>query len=293
MTADILQSETRAEIKAASGVEIAQDHEALLDNIMQTHTLEGQGAFWWLGQHTFIVKAGGKVFYIDPWLADWESRQTSRLLIPQEAKHADFALITHGHGDHLCPETLPHMALASPDALFVCPRTEAHRMQEEGNVPLERLRPLNAGETLELDGVKITAIKARHENFDEHSTLGFPYLGYVIEVGGVIVYHAGDTILYEGLRATLAQWPRLDVMFLPINGRDAERYLRDCFGNMTFQEAVELAGDLKAGLAVPAHYDMFVGNQEDPEKFIRFLNAKYPGVPSWVGKAGERVFFGV
>ena len=245
-----------------------------------------------MGQHTFIVKAGGKVIYIDPWFADWSSRQTPSLLTPPEAKLADFALITHGHGDHLCPETLPHMALASPRCLFVSPKTEKARMLNEGKIPAGRLLTIDAGEAISVGGVKITAIKAKHETFDKHPTNGFPYLGYLVEAGGMRFYHAGDTIMYEGLLTTLQKWLPLDAAFLPINGRDAQRFRTGCMGNMTYQEAAELAGELKVGLAVPAHYDMFVGNQEDPQKFVDFLGAKYPGVKSWVGKAGERVQFG-
>lgn len=270
---------------------IAKAHDALLAEIAATETPHGKGAFWWMGQHTFIVKAGGLVFYLDPWFAPWDSRETASLLALEETRLADFALISHGHGDHLCPETLQVMVNASPNALFVCPRTERQRMIEEGKVPEQRLRALNAGESLEERGVRITAIKAKHEFFDEDPTLGFPYLGYVVEAGGVIFYHAGDTIMYEGLLTTLKQWSHYDTMFLPINGRDTERFLRGCLGNMTYQEAVELAGEIKPALAVPTHYDMFVGNQEDPAKFISFLNAKYPGVKHWVGHAGERVAF--
>lgn len=273
-------------------VEIALSHAALLAEIEATETPDGTGAFWWMGQHTFIVKAGDKVIYIDPWFADWDSRQTPRLLTPQEAKLADFALITHGHGDHLCPETLPDMAIASPNCIFVSPKTERERMLDEGKIPADRLFPLNAGEVFERDGVRVTAIKAKHETFDKHPELGFPFLGYVVEAGGVRFYHAGDTIMYEGLMSTLQQWNHFDAVFVPINGRDAGRFLRGCLGNMTFQEAAELAGELEVGLAVPAHYDMFVGNQEDPQKFVDFLEAKYPGRKSWVGKAGERVWFG-
>jgi L-ascorbate metabolism protein UlaG (beta-lactamase superfamily) len=127
--------------------------------------------------------------------------------------------------------------------------------------------------------------------FDEHPTLGFPYLGYVVEVNGVTFYHAGDTIPYEGMLTSLQQWPHFDCLFLPINGRDAKRFLSGCYGNMTFQESVELAGDLEPSLVVPAHYDMFVGNQEDPDKFVDFLKAKYPAVPYWVGPAGTKVMF--
>ncbi len=147
-------------------------------------------------------------------------------------------------------------------------------------------------ESLTHEDIRITAIKSKHEMFEEHPTLGYPYLGYVVEVNGVTFYHAGDTIPYEGMLTTLQQWPHFDCLFLPINGRDAQRFLSGCYGNMTFQESVELAGDLNASLVVPAHYDMFIGNQEDPDKFIDFLKAKYPAVPCWVGAAGTKVMFG-
>lgn len=278
-------------MKTIPKVEIAKSHETLLEEISATETPYGQAAFWWMGQHTFIIKAGAQTIYFDPWFAPWEARCTPALLTPQECRLADLALISHGHGDHLCPETLPFMAQASPNALFVCPRTEEERLTGECGLPANRVHALNAGETLEHAGIKVTAIKAKHEHFDEHLTLGFPYLGYVVEVNGVTLYHAGDTIPYEGHLTTLAQWKHFDVMFLPINGRDAERFLRDCQGNLTFQESAELAGELGPGLAVAAHWDMFVGNQEDPSLFVDFLNAKYPGVNSWVGRAGERVLF--
>lgn len=274
-------------------VEISKDHAALQDDIAGAHPAPGTGVFWWLGQHTFIVKAGEKVIYIDPFFADWEARQTRRLLTPEEGTQANYVLVTHGHGDHLCPESLVGLVKASPDALFISPKTESHRMVAEGTVPTDRLYPLNAGETFADGSLRITAVKSKHETFDEDPELGFPYLGYVVEVGGVRFYHAGDTIMYDGLIGTLQQWPRFDAMFLPINGRDADRYLNNCIGNFTFQEAVELAGELRPGLAVPSHYDMFIGNQEDPSRFTRFLAAKFPGVPSWVGPAGEKVTFPV
>jgi L-ascorbate metabolism protein UlaG (beta-lactamase superfamily) len=272
-------------------VEIAQAHDRLLADITGADPPPGRGAFWWLGQHTFVVKAGGAVIYIDPFFAAWPSRQTPSLLTPDEARHADVVLVTHGHGDHLDPESLLGMVAASPSARFVCPRTEAVRMTSEAAVPPERLHPITAGERVDLGGVRVTAIKSKHESFDERPGVGFPFLGYVVETGAVTFYHAGDTIMYDGLAESLRRWSRFDAMFLPINGRDAERFLEGCLGNFTFQEAVELAGELKPGLAVPSHYDMFVGNQEDPQKFVRYLEAKFSGIPSWVGPAGSRVEF--
>lgn len=272
--------------------EIALSHETLCEEIKNTILPSGRAAFWWMGQHTFIIKVSGKIVYIDPWFAPWESRQTPTLLSYDEARMGDLAFVTHGHSDHLCPESLKAMVTASPAVQFISPRTETQRMCDEAEVPEARLHPINAGETIMIDGVKITAIKSKHEFFDEHPTLGFPFLGYVIEAGGLTIYHAGDCIMYDGLISTLQHWAHFDVMFVPINGRDADRFLVGCLGNFTFQEAAELAGELKPSLVVPSHYDMFIGNQEDPVKFVRFLEAKFPGVNSWVGKAGERVFFG-
>ena len=271
---------------------IAKQGAELQDEIAATETPDGGAAFWWLGQHTFIIKAGGKTFYFDPWFAAWESRQVAPLLTAAQADNCDYALITHGHGDHLCQDTLRGLAIASPNALFFCPKTEAARLKEESAIPESRITSLTAGAVWEDNGVRITTIKSKHEFFDEHPTLGFPYLGYVIEAGGVCFYHSGDTINYEGLLTTLQQFPHFDAIFIPINGRDAERFARNCIGNFTYQEAAELAGELSVGLVVPSHYDMFIGNQEDPSKFARFLQVKYPNVPHWIGDYGKMVRFG-
>ncbi len=270
-------------------VSLSQSGAALRIDISLPLETGERAAFWWLGQHSFVVRTGKLAFYLDPWLAPWPSRQSAAPLRYDEAASARWALVSHGHDDHLCPETLRGLAAASPEAGFVCPRTEAQRLREEAGIASERLYPLDAGQTIEQNGVRITAIKSKHEFFDRHPDLGFPYLGYVVEAEGITFYHSGDTIPYEGLLTTLQQWPHFDIMFLPINGRDAERFRRNCMGNLTFQEAAELAGELQPSLAVPAHYDMFVGNQEDPDRFVQFLQAKYPETPCHVGLVGERV----
>jgi L-ascorbate 6-phosphate lactonase len=245
-----------------------------------------RASFWWLGQHSFVLKLAGKVIYIDPYLSPDTSRQTPPLLTPEEIAHADLVLCTHDHGDHIDPFAVRGIAAASPSARFVAPRPHRARMRECG-VDEARLTLLSDGETAHFDGITVTAIKAQHEFFEEGPD-GFPYLGYVVEGAGRAVYHSGDTLVYDGMRSALSRW-KLDVTFLPINGRDAVRYRSGCIGNMTYQEAVDLAGDLKVGLAVPAHWDMFAGNSEDPAKFVEYLSAKFPGVPAWVGMAGERV----
>lgn len=268
-------------------VEVALRGAELLADIARTQMDRGQIAFWWLGQHSFILKGGETVVYIDPYLSPDTARQTPPLLAPEEVTNADLVLGTHDHLDHIDPGTIPGVAVASPEARFVVPRTAAERVRELG-VPSERLLPLTDGETTEWRGARVTAIKSKHERFDEVPGVGFPFLGYVIELNGATMYHPGDTIVYEGLVTTLRRH-RPSVAFLPINGRDAERLKSGCIGNMTYQEAVDLAGDVGVRWAIPTHYDMFIGNQEDPAKFVRYLEVKFPEIRTWVGPAGQRV----
>jgi L-ascorbate 6-phosphate lactonase len=267
--------------------EVALQGTALLDDIARTRTEPGQVAFWWMGQHSFILKGGETVVYIDPYLSPSPARQTPPLLTPEQVTNAAMVLCTHDHGDHIDPGAIPGIAAASPAAQFVVPRTAVGRVREL-SVPSERLLPLTDGETAEWQDVQVTAIKSKHERFDEVPGVGFPFLGYVIRMNGATLYHAGDTIVYEGLVTALRSHSPA-VAFLPINGRCAERLSSGCIGNMTYQEAVDLAGDAGVRWAIPTHYDMFIGNQEDPVKFVRYLQVKFPEIRTWVGSAGQRV----
>lgn len=268
--------------------EVALHGEALVAAIDTAGAAPGRGLFWWLGQHSVVLKLGAASIYIDPYLSPDAARQTPPLFEPRQVTNADVVLCTHDHGDHIDPFALEGIVRASPGAIFVAPRPHRSRMLEIG-VPAERLRVMLPGEELSIRDVLVTAIKAKHEFFDECPE-GFPYLGYVIEGNGVCCYHSGDTLVYDGMVGALRRW-RFDAAFLPINGRDADRYRNGCIGNMTYQEAVDLAGELNVGLAVPTHWDMFAANSEDPGKFTAYLAAKFPGVRSWTGRAGEETIF--
>lgn len=234
-----------------------------------------------------VVKLGGKVLWIDPYLADNPRRQVPPLCAPEDVTNADFVLCTHDHSDHIDPTAIPGIAAASPQATFIAPRPHRERMASLG-VPADRFQGLGDGEVLETDRLRITGIKAQHEFFDAVPGVGHPFMGYVIEGDGCAVYHSGDTLCYEGLLTVLQAW-NLTVMFLPINGRDATRYRRGTIGNMTYQEAVDLAGQLGPRLVAPMHYDMFATNSADPAEFVDYLDAKFPGQAAWVGEHGMAV----
>ena len=253
---------------------------------------EGELAFWWLGQHSFVVKAGGRVIYLDPFLTPGPKRLIEPLLAPDEVTNATVVVGSHDHADHIDREAWPAIAAASPGAVFVVAELLRPGLARDLRLPSERLVGLDDGAVAELADVRITGIAAAHEFLDQDPSSGkFPYLGYVIEVGGCVVYHSGDTCMYEGLQSKLKRRP-LDVMFLPINGRDAERLAAGCIGNMTYQEAADLAGALRPRLVIPAHYDMFAGNLGDPKAFEAYMRVKYPAQGVQLCRHGERHVLG-
>lgn len=266
---------------------IARAGDQLLDSVAAAAPAAGEAVFWWLGQHTYIVKFPAATVLIDPYLQESPRRTKPPMLTPAQCAGFDLVLCTHDHIDHIDPAAIPGIAQAS-EAEFVSPATTRQRMADLG-VPAARWHGANHRETIELCGLRITAIKAAHETFQETEAGLFPFLGYVIEGDGLRAYHAGDTLWWEGLQAELTSLLPIDVAFVPINGRDAARYNRQCWGNLNFAEAADLIGPLGVGLAVPAHFDMFVGNSEDPTKFTDYLAAKYPATPAWLGAAGEPV----
>ncbi len=269
--------------------EIERQGQALLDDIAAAEPPRGALRFWWLGQNSFVFKGAGRVLYIDPYLAPDRARQTPPPLRADEVANADLILGTHDHSDHVDRKSLPAMLAASPRAKLVVSRVVARRLAAEG-YPADRLVAVGDGQTVEVGGVEVIGVRAAHEFFDQDPELGYPHLGFVVRLNGVTFFHAGDGVPWEGLVSTLARY-RPDALFVPINGRDAERYRRNCLGNFTFQEAVDLVGALQPRLAVPMHYDMFAGNSERVERFADYLAAKFPGIATWVGPVGRGVEF--
>jgi len=270
--------------------------ETLIEKINHWSSPSQRMAFWWLGQASVIVKMAGKVIYIDPYLSPRKKRQVPPMLKPEEVTNADFVLCSHDHSDHLDAGAIPGIAAASPQAIFCVPNPLRQRVIDLG-VPSERVIGVKADEHqdppsgVEMGGLKITGVKAKHEFFDPTPEGDFPYLGYVIEANRCCLYHSGDTLCYEGLLTRLKCF-QLTLAFLPINGRDAVRFRRGCLGNMTFQEAVDLAGELRPQLTVPIHYDMFADNPGDPQLFADYLTAKYPDLEYWIGPHAETVEVG-
>lgn len=222
----------------------------------------------WLGQAGFVLDGAGNRVVIDPYLSDSLAqkyratrfphiRMMSAPVQPSEIRHVTAVLATHAHSDHLDPGTLPALLTANPNAALVVPASCAELALRRARVGPERLKVIDAGETLDLvAGLAITATRAAHEALEVDERGKHRFLGYLIRCGRTKIFHSGDTIPFDGQVAEVRAL-RADIALLPVNGRDAKRRANGVPGNMTLAEAVSLARQAGIGAVVAHHFGMF------------------------------------
>ncbi|MDR1540668.1 MAG: MBL fold metallo-hydrolase [Clostridiales bacterium] len=254
----------------------------------------GELAFWWLGQLGYIIKTERLVFAVDAYLDDNQARLIPPLLAPAELSGVNFFIGTHDHSDHIDRKSWPALAAASPDAKFAVPAKIAKTLPEELGIDPLRFIGLDEGVSYADDnlGVSLRALPAAHEFLDRDPDTGLhPSIGVVIECGGMRIFHSGDSCKYDGMESKIKSQGKIDLMFVPINGRDGKRYRANIIGNMDFREAVDLAGAVKPGLVIPGHYEMFESNSENPMQFADYMEAKYPEQNFQICRHGVRTVY--
>ena len=254
---------------------------ALICEINKAQVKRGNLRIWWIGQEGFIFKSATKIVYVDPYLSTYAERITKgkpnehvRIrpapMKPEDVTHADLVFCTHDHADHIDPESIPVIAAKSPRSRFVVPECALETMRNFG-IDDDRIHTMKGDDELHLDNIHIYAIPAKHEEFDQDPQRGYPYFSYVIKIDNIKIFHAGDTIPYEG-QVERVKKHKIDLAFLPVNGRDDFRHRLDFAGNFTCEEAVRFAIEINASLTIPMHYDMFAINTVDINEFRRIAD---------------------
>lgn len=204
-----------------------------------------------LGHAAFEIK-GSKRILIDPFLTGNPKAAAK----PEDFDKVDLILITHVHGDHL------------GDAVEIAKRTGAKivAMYDISTYLVESNKGIttigmNYGPT-EIDGVKIIQVPAWHSSSDGKTNIGNP-CGYIIEIDGVKIYHAGDTYVFKDMEL-FAELYGIDVALLPIGGHFT-------MGPKEAAKAVEL---LKPKYVIPMHYNTFPPIAQNPEEFKELVGDK-------------------
>lgn len=189
----------------------------------------------WLGHASFRWARGGITVYFDPWQ------------VVGEPHDADLILITHPHFDHL--DAVSAAKVAKPETAIVTVADCAGKLGE-AQVP-GTVQVVKPGDSVEVKGVRIEAVPAYNTNKEFHKKEA-GWAGYIVELDGVRVYHAGDTDHIPEMGAI-----RAEVALLPVSGT----YV------MTAEEAAEAAKAIGARITVPMHYGAVVGTAADARRF--------------------------
>ncbi|MEY4728443.1 MAG: hypothetical protein RLZZ390_967 [Bacteroidota bacterium] len=270
--------------------------QALLDDILQQEDSSDLHC-WWLGQSGFLVQYQGKRLLLDPYLSDSltlkyastdkpHERISELVIDPAKLPRIDLVTSSHNHTDHLDAATLKPILENSPACKLIIP--EANRDFVAERLHIEKTLPigLNDGETYQDETFKITAIPAAHNTIDRNESGQCHYLGYFITVGGIRIYHSGDTLYYAEMEKLICDFAP-HVALLPINGNLASRKVA---GNLNAEESVDLAKSCNIPYVIPCHYDLFAFNTADVNEFINIAKAKQQGYVvlnlggKWTGK---------
>ena len=188
----------------------------------------------WLGHDSFRIDGDGIVIYIDPYKIT-------------DGPKSDLILITHDHKDHASPEDVAK--IQHNETTIVTASAAAAKFQG-------RIQTVKPGDKLNIKGISIEAVPAYNTN--KFRSPGVPfhsqesgYVGYILTVNGIRIYHAGDTDAIPEMKSV-----HCDVALLPVSGI----YV------MTAEEAATAAAMIHTKIVIPMHVGKGIGSLEDAER---------------------------
>jgi len=256
----------------------------LIEQMNATTAPHGTLALWWLGQMGMAIKGQRTVLYFDPYLTgklpadakpgDVWVREFPPPLLPHEVSNATAVLCSHEHLDHTDPATLRGIAGASPAASFVISGW-AQSQADQAGIAVER-RIVARATPIEIGEFKITPLPAAHVTREYDEQRGERWLGFLVEGNGVVLYHSGDTVYFDGYFEQMRALPTADLAVVASNGRDARRDSFGILGNFNPAEAVWAAQQLGWDTLILGHNDLFAVNSQPPGALADAVAAVHP-----------------
>jgi L-ascorbate metabolism protein UlaG (beta-lactamase superfamily) len=199
----------------------------------------------YLGHSAFRISDGSVNVLVDPFLTG-----NPKAAVSADEVEADVILLTHGHQDHY------------GDTVDIAKRTGAAVVaiveiaSELGEQGVEKTFDPNLGGTVKFDWGWVKLVPAWHTSTTPNGTVSTP-AGLLINIGGKLVYHLGDTCLFSDLQLISRRGDHVDVALVPIGGH----YTMDRYDAVT---AVEFVNPTTV---IPCHYDTFPPIETDAEAF--------------------------
>jgi L-ascorbate metabolism protein UlaG (beta-lactamase superfamily) len=196
-------------------------------------------------------------------------------IAPEALRDIDYLLCSHGHTDHMDPETIRAIVMNNPGCQVAAPLAEKAKADGMG-LGTGTFLPLDAGMVLELaPGVRLRVLPAAHESFKQDDQGHHYFLAFLLEFPGFTIFHGGDCVPYPGLVEAL-EGRGIALSLLPVNGRDEYRTSRGILGNFSLQESAALARDIGSDYFIGHHFGLFDFNTIDKDEGAASLAALYP-----------------
>ncbi len=217
--------------------------------------------------NAFTIESGNKKIAIDPGGLMFYFFRFTTLIPKAEWKGITHIFVTHGDPDHywhadrlaaisnapiICNKTM--IKEMNGKNLMLGPRDRGLAFTKEFN----KVRTISVDETIEIDGMTVTGIKATHGpltiSFGPISKtlcpgpkerIGWGAIGFKIQLDGKMIVNLGDTLLHADDWKSIQ---RPDVLMIPIGGKAVHN-------TMDEKEALQAVELMKPKLVIPCHYN--------------------------------------
>lgn len=197
------------------------------------------------GHSSFMIEKDGYSVLIDPFI----------LSSDMESIKPDAICVTHGHGDHTgMAEDISKKHGAPIIAVFEL----ANLFSRSGCKTIDG----HIGGSVSLPFGRVSFVPALHgSSFHTGENAGNP-CGFIIDIGGTKVYHAGDTGLFSDM-SLIRELYNPDIFLCPIG----DKY------TMGVRAAVKAVDFVRPKAVIPMHYNTFPAINASPEEFKAGVDA--------------------
>ncbi len=203
-----------------------------------------------IGHACFLLDDGKYRVVIDPFIANNPAAK-----VGVNDLKVDYILLTHGHGDHLGDA----IEIARKNEATIVSNFELSLYCSSKGVKKTMGPHIGGVATLPFGSVKLT-IAHHGSTLGNDPGYGGAPVGFVVRMGGKVVYHSGDTGLFMDMKL-IGELDKLDAAMLPIGG----------FFTMDAKDAAKAVEILRPKVAIPMHYSTFDLIKADPEEFARLI----------------------